>query len=143
MLATGIVWDGYFCDYDSNWSVGAPSKIVSGAYSQLLEASDAAFEVAKPGATASGLFHAMNSILTQNSSGTDAGRLGHGVGMSLTEWPSLIPDDHTVLEQGMVLSLEPGVTIRDKIIVHEENIEITETGARYLSPKANKDLSII
>ena len=143
MLDTGLVWDGYFCDYDRNWSVGAPSKTVSGAYSQLLEASDAAFELAKPGATASDLFHVMNSILTQNSSGTDAGRLGHGVGMSLTEWPSLIPDDHTVLEKGMVLSLEPGIAIKDKIIVHEENIEITETGARYLSPKANKDLSII
>ena len=143
MLDTGLVWDGYFCDYDRNWSVGTPSKTVSGAYSQLLEASDAAFELAKPGATASDLFHAMNSILTLNSSSTDAGRLGHGVGMSLTEWPSIIPDDHTVLEKGMVLSLEPGIAIKDKIIVHEENIEITETGARYLSPKANKDLSVI
>ena len=143
MLDTGLVWDGYFCDYDRNWSVGPPSKIVSAAYSQLLEASDAAFEIAKPGATASDLFHAMNSILTQNSSGTDAGRLGHGVGMSLTEWPSLIPDDHTVLEQGMVLSLEPGITLNDRIIVHEENIEITETGARYLSSKAKKDLPVI
>ena len=143
MLDTGLVWDGYFCDYDRNWSVGPPSEIVSAAYSQLLEASDAAFEIAKPGATASDLFHSMNSILTQNSSGTDAGRLGHGVGMSLTEWPSLIPDDHTVLEQGMVLSLEPGITLNDKIIVHEENIEITETGARYLSSKAEKDLPVI
>ena len=143
MLDTGLVWDGYFCDYDRNWSVGTPSKIVSAAYSQLLEASDAAFEIAKPGATASDLFHAMNSILTQNSSGTDAGRLGHGVGMSLTEWPSLIPDDYTVLEQGMVLSLEPGITLNDRIIVHEENIEITETGARYLSLKAEKDLTVI
>ncbi len=143
MLDTGLVWDGYFCDYDRNWSVGPPSEIVSAAYSQLLEASDAAFEIAKPGATASDLFHSMNSILTQNSSGTDAGRLGHGVGMSLTEWPSLIPDDHTVLEQGMVLSLEPGITLNDKIIVHEENIEITETGARYLSSKAKKDLPVI
>ena len=143
MLDTGLVWDGYFCDYDRNWSVGPPSKIVSAAYSQLLEASDAAFEIAKPGATASDLFHAMNSILTQNSSGTDAGRLGHGVGMSLTEWPSLIPDDYTVLEQGMVLSLEPGITLNDRIIVHEENIEITETGARYLSSKAEKDLPVI
>ena len=143
MLDTGLVWDGYFCDYDRNWSVGTPSKTVSGAYSQLLEASDAAFELAKPGATASDLFHAMNSILTLNSSSTDAGRLGHGVGMSLTEWPSIIPDDHTVLEKGMVLSLEPGIAIKDKIIVHEENIEITETGARYLSPKASKDLSVI
>ena len=143
MLDTGLVWDGYFCDYDRNWSVGTPSKVVSESYSQLLEASDAAFELAKPGATASDLFNAMNSVLTRNSLGTDAGRLGHGVGMSLTEWPSLIPDDHTVLEQGMVLSLEPGITIKDKIIVHEENIEITETGARYLSPKADKELSII
>ena len=143
MLDTGLVWDGYFCDYDRNWSVGTPSKVVSESYSQLLEATDAAFELAKPGATASDLFYAMNSVLTRNSSGTDAGRLGHGVGMSLTEWPSLIPDDHTVLEQGMVLSLEPGITIKDKIIVHEENIEITETGARYLSPKADKELSIL
>ena len=143
MLDTGLVWDGYFCDYDRNWSVGTPSKVVSESYSQLLEASDAAFELAKPGAKASDLFYAMNSVLTRNSSGTDAGRLGHGVGMSLTEWPSLIPDDHTVLEQGMVLSLEPGITIKDKIIVHEENIEITETGARYLSPKADEELSII
>ena len=143
MLDTGLVWDGYFCDYDRNWSVGTPSKIVSDAYSRLLEASDAAFEIAKPGTTASDLFHAMNSILTQNSSGTDAGRLGQGGGRALTEWPSLIPDDHTVLEQGMVLSLEPGITVKDKIIVHEENIEITETGARYLSHKAEKDLSVI
>ena len=143
MLDTGLVWDGYFCDYDRNWSVGTPSKTVSGAYSQLLEASDAAFELAKPGATASDLFHAMNSILNLNSSSTDAGRLGHGVGMSLTEWPSIIPDDHTVLEKGMVLSLEPGIAVKNKIIVHEENIEITETGARYLSPKANKDLPVI
>ncbi len=143
MLDTGLVWDGYFCDYDRNWSVGTPSKVVSESYSQLLEATDAAFKLAKPGATASDLFYAMNSVLTRNSSGTDAGRLGHGVGMSLTEWPSLIPDDHTVLEQGMVLSLEPGITVKDKIIVHEENIEITETGARYLSPKADKELSII
>ena len=37
-------------------------------------------------------------------------------------WPSLIPDDHTVLETGMVLSLEPGIALSNKIIVHEENI---------------------
>ena len=43
----------------------------------------------------------------------------------------------------MVLSLEPGIALSDKIIVHEENIEITETGARYLSPKANKELPVI
>ena len=50
------------------------------------------------GATAADLFHAMDAILTGGAGGSDAGRYGHGVGMQLTEWPSLIPDDHTVAE---------------------------------------------
>ena len=41
--------------------------------------------------------------------GGDVGRLGHGLGMQLTEWPSIIPQDHTVLVTGMVLPLEPSI----------------------------------
>ena len=143
MLDTGLVWDGYFCDYDRNWSVGAPSQAVKDGHACLIEASDAAFEVARPGVTAADLFNAMNQILTKDAEGTDAGRLGHGLGMSLTEWPSLIPSDETELEPGMVLTLEPGIAVGDKIIVHEENIVITETGARFLSPRIGPEMPTI
>jgi Xaa-Pro aminopeptidase len=40
----------------------------------------------------------------------------------------------------MVLTLEPGVAIGDKIMVHEEDIVITDTGARFLSPKADREV---
>lgn len=64
--------------------------------------------------------------------------------MQLTEWPSLIPADHTVLEQGMVLTLEPGVDLGDgKIMVHEENIVITQDGARYLSTPAAPEIAVL
>jgi Xaa-Pro aminopeptidase len=64
----------------------------------------------------------------------EAGRLGHGLGMQLTEWPSIIARDHTVLVEGMVLTLEPSVNlIGEKIMVHEENIVIREHGAEFLS----------
>ncbi|WP_170427916.1 M24 family metallopeptidase [Ruegeria arenilitoris] len=140
MLDTGLVWDGYFCDFDRNWSIGAASPQVSDAYATLIEASDAAFEAARPGATAAELFHVMNKVLSRTSGETGAGRLGHGLGMSLTEWPSLIPADHTVLEPGMVLTLEPGIAVGDKILVHEENIVITEGAPRFISPRIGPEL---
>lgn len=143
MLDTGVVHDGYFCDFDRNWSVGPASQAVKDAYARLIAATDAAFDVARPGVTASGLYHAMNAVLSGGAGETDAGRLGHGLGMSLTEWPSLIPTDHTVLETGMILTLEPGIAVGDKIMVHEENIAITDTGARFLSPRSSADLPVL
>jgi Xaa-Pro aminopeptidase len=140
MLDTGLVQDGYFCDFDRNWSIGSASPQVRDAYAALIEASDAAFETARPGATAADLFHVMNRVLSRTSGETGAGRLGHGLGMSLTEWPSLIPSDHTVLEPGMVLTLEPGIAVGDKILVHEENIVITEGAPRFISPRAGPEL---
>jgi len=140
MLDTGLVWDGYFCDFDRNWSIGPASPPVRDAHARLIEATDAAFDLARPGRTAADLFGAMNTILTGGAKGTDVGRLGHGLGMSLTEWPSLTAADHTVLEPGMVLTLEPGVAIADKIMVHEENILITDAGPVYLSPKKDAEL---
>ncbi len=140
MLDTGLVWDGYFCDFDRNWSISPPRPDVANAHARLIEASDAAFDIARPGATAADLFHAMNTVLTADAEGTDAGRLGHGLGMSLTEWPSLIPTDNTVLEPGMVLTLEPGIAVGAKILVHEENIVITDSAPRFISPRIGPEM---
>ena len=134
MLDTGLVVDGYFCDFDRNWSVGPPAPEVAAAHATLIRAAAAGFAVARPGATAAELFHAMDRIVTGGAGGSDAGRLGHGLGMQLTEPPSLIPADDTVLEPGMVLTLEPGVTLGPgRIMVHEEDIVIREGGADWLT----------
>lgn len=141
MLDTGVVWDGYFCDFDRNWAVRDVPPAVDAAYAQLIAAAEAAFDHARPGVTAADLFHVMDRVVTQGAGGSEAGRLGHGLGMQLTEWPSLIPADQTVLVPGMVLTLEPGIEIAPgRTLVHEENIVITETGAAYLSAPAPRVL---
>lgn len=143
MLDTGLVWDGYFCDFDRNFSIGQPSSNASHAHRKLIEAVDEAAQIARSGITASDLFQAMNKVLTGGEGVSDAGRLGHGLGMQLTEWPSLIPDDHTVLEEGMVLTLEPGIeTTEGRMMVHEENISITKNGAVFVSELAGNTLEV-
>jgi len=144
MLDTGLVWDGYFCDYDRNFGIGAVDTRCLAGHRRLTEAVDCAMEIARPGATAADLFHAMDKVLTGGAGGSEAGRYGHGLGMQLTEWPSLIPDDHTVLQPGMVLTLEPGVEIANgQILVHEENIVVRDGGPERLSPFAAPDLRIL
>jgi Xaa-Pro aminopeptidase len=134
MLDTGLMRDGYFCDFDRNFALGDIAPDLHDAHARLIEATAAAFDAARPGATAADLFHAMDRIVTGGAGGSDAGRLGHGLGLQLTEGLSLIPADHTPLEPGMVLTLEPGIATRDgRMLVHEENIVIRDDGAAYLS----------
>ncbi|MGB0799756.1 MAG: M24 family metallopeptidase, partial [Planktomarina sp.] len=141
MLDTGSIWDGYFCDYDRNFAVGDVSQQVDDAHSKLIDATLAAFDIAKPGITASDLFHVMDQICTGGAGGNGAGRNGHGLGMNLTEWPSFIPTDKTMLAPGMVLTLEPSIETPDgQTLVAEENIAITETGAMWLSTLAPRKM---
>jgi len=134
MLDTGLVKAGYFCDFDRNFSVGAPSDLAANAHAGAVEAALAGFDATRPGVRACDVFEAMDAVCTGGAGGVSAGRMGHGLGLQLTEWPSLMAQDETILEAGMVLTLEPVVETRDGfMIVHEENILITETGAEWLT----------
>ncbi|APX10389.1 M24 family metallopeptidase [Tateyamaria omphalii] len=144
MLDTGLVHDGYFCDFDRNFSVGPPSAAVQSAHARLIDATAAGFAAARPSVTIADLFHAMNAVANPGRSAMEAGRLGHGLGMQLTEWPSIIPADHTELVPGMVLTLEPSVALEGgRIMVHEENIVIRETGAEWLSAPQGRDMRVL
>lgn len=144
MLDTGSVRHGYFCDFDRNWAIGSATAEMRSAYQILYEATDAGFEAAMPGATTASVFHAMQSVIAKSGNRTTGGRLGHGLGMRLTEYPSLTATDPTELQPGMVLTLEPGLEMsQGRIMVHEEDIVITATGPRYLTRRAARDLPVI
>ncbi|WP_371223772.1 M24 family metallopeptidase [Roseovarius sp. 2305UL8-3] len=141
MLDTGAVRDGYFCDYDRNFAIGEASEAARAAHRHLIEATQAAFEMARPGVRACDLWRVMADIV---GGGEEAGRLGHGLGMQLTEGLSLTAQNQTVLQPGMVITLEPGIEVRPgKIMVHEENIVITDDGPRAISPFAGPELVVI
>ena len=145
MLDTGATWDGYFCDFDRNFAIGQADDDAKRAYDVLWRATQAGLEAAKVGASCADLFHAMARVTKQiDPSGGDIGRFGHGLGMQLTEQPSHATFDHTLLQEGMVLTLEPSLSYGDHyMMVHEENILITSQGAELLTRRAAPELPVI
>ena len=84
----------------------------------------------------------MHSSLGISGNDIDIGRMGHALGMQLTEEPSLMPGDQTLLRPGMVLTLEPSIeTTPGLIMVQEENILITEH--QLLSHRAPSELPVL
>ena len=142
MLDTGASLRGYFCDFDRNFAIERASDACARAYAQLWRATEAALQAARPGISAEQLYGVMQSSLGVN--GNDIGRMGHGLGMQLTEEPSLMPGDQTVLRPGMVITLEPSIeTAPGLIMVSEENILITEHQLQLLSHRTPPELPVL
>lgn len=143
ILDVGLVWDGYYCDFDRNFGFGEVVVSAKDAHRIVWDATEAGLEAARPGITCAELFQAMDDVMKPHAVTGDGGvgRLGHGLGMQLTEHPSIAPWDKTVLEPGMVLTLEPGYDFHPgKAMVHEENIVIIDHGAELLTRRAPRDL---
>ena len=145
IIDTGSVFDSYFCDFDRNFAFGHICDEAREAYEVVFKATDAGFRASQVGNTTSDVFHAMNDVMQKGGAlGNSVGRLGHGLGLQLTEWSSNTATDNTTLRPGVILTLEPGMAyLPGKEMVHEENIVITESGPEWLTKRTSEELPII
>lgn len=145
MFDTGTMWDGYSSDFDRYYAFGHADEEAQRAHNVVWDATQAGLDMLRPGVTTTDLWKAMADVMIEGGSlGNDVGRLGHGLGMQLTEWPSNTATDATVIEEGMVLTLEPGMTFAPgRMMLHEENVVIRADGPEMLSRRAPRDLPII
>ena len=98
----------------------------------------------RPGMSAADAHAILTEGLKSRGANPCEGRLGHGLGLTLTEWPSFTPKDGTELREGMVLTLEPSAqTGPGRMLVHEENIVLRANGPELLSRRAPRDLPVI
>jgi Xaa-Pro dipeptidase len=138
----GCTFDGYFCDFDRNFAIGRIDDETKRVQDIVWRATQAGIAAARPGATPADLASAMVSVMSDaGATGGNVGRLGHGLGLQLTEPPSNMPGETVVLEPGMVMTIEPGMDYgAGKMLVHEENVVITEDGCRVLTTRAPREM---
>ncbi len=151
VIDTGSTLDGYFCDFDREFFLGRPSDQIRQLHEKLWKVTETGIASIRPGRRVCDVWAAMAAALDEMSLGAaDVGRMGHGIGMVVTEPPSVHPADTTIIQTGMVLTVEPGLSFMSetangarKVMVHEENVVVTPDGCELLSVRASPDLTTV
>jgi len=144
MIDMGCLYEGYNSDLTRTFFVHSVSDELRKVYDIVLGAQLSAIDSVKPGITTGELDSIARSFISDAGYGSMFGHsLGHGVGLDIHEEPSVRKGGETVLEPGMVITIEPGIYIPGKGGVRiEDMVTVTDTGCRILT-KYPKALSFI
>lgn len=140
----GVSYKGYCSDITRTVAFGEPTEEMKEIYNTVLQAQLAALDTIKPGVPAKNVDIAARSVIE------DAGfgdyfphRIGHGLGISVHEFPSVTGTNEMPLEEGMVFTVEPGIYKTGIAGVRiEDDVVVTANGVEVLS-KFPKELKII
>ena len=125
--------DGYHSENERTVMIGKIPERYERAYDAMLAGRQNVFQMMKAGVAVSDVYAAGVAPYIEAGFGDYLpGRIGHGLGLSLHEFPSLSKDSSLVLEEGMVVTVEPGLVFAgggstrhsDTVVVRKDGIEI-------------------
>src|SRR5262249_54538485 len=115
LIDLGGTIDGYHSDLTRTFTVDEPDLELVTVHACVHAPAEAATAAVRPGAVAADIDNAARTIIRDAGYGPYfTPRLGHGIGLDVHEPPYLVAGDDTVLEPGMVFSIEPGIYLPDK-----------------------------
>lgn len=140
----GVIYEGYCSDITRTVAFGNIDDESIRVYETVREAQEAAVLASKPGMTCAELDLTARNIIQQAGYGDYfTHRLGHGLGISVHEYPSVNETNQLVLKEGMVFTIEPGIYIPNQVGVRiEDSVAITKTGVEVLT-KYPKNLIVL
>lgn len=127
--------DGYHAENERTLVKGTATGIRKEALAAIVEARHKVFQILHPGTTFEALYEAAMAVFTAHGFGDILpGRIGHGVGNSAHEFPSLTKGNTLPLEPGMVITIEPGLMDASwGGARHSDTVLITEGGYEKLT----------
>jgi Xaa-Pro aminopeptidase len=135
-LDFGVILDGYSSDMTRTVHMGKAMPGERDVYDSVLEAQEAAVAAVAPGVTAGEVDEAARSVLRRvKLDKYFSHSTGHGVGLEIHEGPRLATKQKQVLEQGMVITIEPGVYMPGRFGLRiEDMVLVTAKGGEVLTP---------
>lgn len=143
-LDYGAIYNNYCSDMTRTIFIGEPNKQILKIYDIVKSAQLQAIEKAKPGVTVCDIDKAARDVIINSGYGNYFGHsVGHGVGLEVHELPSVSPKNDTVLETGMVITIEPGIYLPNVGGVRiEDMLTVGKTSSEILT-KSSKDIIVI
>lgn len=144
LLDMGVRRDHYHSDMTRTFCIGQPaSPLQREIYSVVLEAQEAGLAALRAGIACREVDEKARQVIASAGYAEYFGHgLGHGVGLEIHEGPTLNPRSQQVLEEGMVVTVEPGiylpglggVRIEDLVVVTRDGYEnLTSAPKRFRS----------
>ncbi len=135
ILDMGSRLDHYCSDMTRTWIAGTPDYRLKEIYRIVREAQLAAQDTIRAGIDSVEADRAARSLIEKAGYGEYFGHgLGHGVGLAVHEKPGLRKRSPVVLEENMVVTVEPGIYLPGIGGVRLENMaRITRTGCEVLN----------
>ncbi|HIW96721.1 MAG TPA: aminopeptidase P family protein [Candidatus Corynebacterium gallistercoris] len=134
----GIYLDGYASDQTRTVCVGNPDDFSRTLFDTVYRSQKAGEAALRPRAGLQNIDRICRDVITEAGFGEYfVHSTGHGVGLDVHEGPRCAStvDPAEVLEEGMTLTVEPGIYVPNKTGVRLENTYvITSDGARSLNP---------
>ena len=140
-LDFGCKYEGYCSDMTRTVVIGRATDEMKEVYDIVLDANMKAIDEIKPGMKCSDADAIAREYIKSKGYGEYFNHsLGHSLGLAIHEKPMLSPRDNSILEENMVVTVEPGIYIPDKFGVRiEDLVVITKTGVEVIS-KSDKTL---
>lgn len=135
LIDTGGRIAGYPSDMTRVGYIGEGPEGFADIHAILDHAVTTALAAAKPGVKASAVDKAARDVITAAGYGDKfLHRTGHGLGIDIHEAPYITATSETMLEEGMVFSIEPGIYLAGQFGLRLEEIVILRpNGAEVLS----------
>ncbi|MGV3574805.1 MAG: M24 family metallopeptidase [Devosia sp.] len=129
LIDTGCRLDGYPSDMTRMGYFQSAPEGYGQIHSIIDRAVEAAIAAAKPGTVASEVDKAARDVITAAGYGPNfLHRTGHGLGIDIHEAPYITGTSETVLDEGMVFSIEPGIYLQGQFGLRLEEIVIIRNG---------------
>ncbi len=125
----------YSADITRTFAIGTSNPEWKEIYDLVLAANQAGRDIAKPGVQAAEVDYAARKVIEDAGYGKYFNhRTGHGLGLDIHEPPYIVSGNKTLLQPGMVFTVEPGIYLPEKVGIRiEDDIVITQEGAKSLS----------
>ena len=136
LIDTGAEKNGFFSDMTRVARLGHKISAEYKKIHQIVEeALSAGLASIKPGLMAKELDYAVRQVITKAGYGEYFNhRTGHGIGLDLHEPPYITARSTTLLQPGMVFTIEPGIYLPRKFGIRlEETVVMLEDGYKILS----------
>jgi Xaa-Pro aminopeptidase len=135
-LDFGIILNGYCSDMTRTVFLDAPRSAERKAYHAVLEAQENAVAAVTAGISCAEVDEAARSILRKEGlAEAFSHSTGHGVGLEIHEPPRVGSGQKSRLEQGMVVTIEPGIYLAGQFGIRiEDMVAVTRAGCEVLTP---------